>query len=461
MKRMLMTAGLLLLLVAPTGVRAQQAAESRVEPRKISVRLQNVPFRDAIDMLFKSTGYQYSVDPDVSNNPVSLVVKDVDFDATLRLLVRQAAVLQPGVYLRKEDDIYRIGIRERPQTDAAQPVLEKIPIQFQNAEELVRQLDRVGATRDLDTIQALPADNSLLVRGTPQQLTQLKNVVRLLDNPTRMLSIRIGVTGPGVGGRPLQLASMTRTLNSREAVIDEQTTFGGEMARLRVQVRPLIQGDGGVLTESDWDLSLPIAGGPKGPIRLVKRLTTTARLRPGRSVTVGEVDLAPFGGNGTVRLWLRADLIQESSYVDLSTAAGESYSVVQVYSGKPYISALWLANTLGGQLRRTSGGQFEIRPGLPKDPERLVAAEQPKEPGPFRLTQGAQEISERLQFALTTVDQSRLVPDPGGDPLVPLEDLAHLLGGRVSYDSAADSYRIEGGRRISSLRFPATDARNR
>lgn len=460
MKRAAIVLGLLLFFAPTPGAMAQQAADAGHAPQRISFRLQNVPFRAALDSLFNSTNQQYSIDPGVKDSLISLTLRDADFDTALRLLVKQAQATQPGVYAAKEADTWLIRVRETP-PDAEKPVLEKIPIQFQNAEELVRQLDRVGATRDLDTIQALPQDNSLLIRGTPQQITQLKNVVRLLDNPSRMLSIRIGVTGPGVGGRPLQLASMTRTLNSREAVIDEQTTSGGEMARLRVQVRPLIQGDGGVLTESDWDLSLPIAGGPKGPIRLVKRLTTTARLRPGRSVTVGEVDLAPFGGNGTVRLWLRADLIQESTYVDLSTAAGESYSVVQVYSGKPYISAFWLANTLGGQLRRTPGGQYEIRPGLPKDPERLLAAEQPKEPGPFRLTEGTQEISDRLQFALTTSDQSRLVPDPGGDPLLPLEDLARLLGGRVSYDSAADSYRIEGGRRIGSLRFPATDARNR
>lgn len=118
-------------------------------------------------------------------------------------------------------------------------------------------------------------------------------------------------------------------------------------------------------------------------------------------------------------------------------------------------------SSASSQFRRTPGGQYEIRPGLPKDLERLLEAKQPKEPGSFRLTQGTQEISERLQFALTTSDQSRLVPNPGGDPLFPLVDLAHLMGGRVSYDSAADSYRIVGGRRLGSLRFPASDARHR
>jgi hypothetical protein len=274
-----------------------------------------------------------------------------------------------------------------------------------------------------------------------------------------MLSVRIGVTGPGTGARPFQLGSMTRTLNGKEVVIDEQTTSGGELARLRVQIRPVLQGDGGVLAESDWDLSIPVGGGPKGPIRLVKRLTTTARLQSGRSITVGEVDLAPFGGTGTVRLWLRADLIRGSEWVPVSTSAGETISEVRVSNGKPYVSVFWLARDLRGQLRQAGGGQYEIRPGSTQDSERLPKAELPVQPGPFRLRRGSLVVSEQLQFSAVVSEDARLIPDVNGDPLIPLDDLARILGGRLEYDSAGDSYRIIGGSRLSSLRFPAADGK--
>jgi len=460
MKRIATVLCLIVPLVFPLGAHAQAMGQGGKAASKISAQLKNVPFKAAIDTLFGSTGYQYEVEPGVTNAPITVMLNGVDFDEALRLLIKQAGAVQPEVYMQKNNGRYLIGVREKT-LRAVEPQLEKISIQFHNAVELLKELEKSGLAREFDSLEALPRDNSLLARGTPQQLQQLKNAIQLLDIPARMLSIRIGVTGPGAGGRPLQLASMTRTVNGREVIIDEQTTSGGEVARLRVQVRPTLQGDGGVLTESDWDLSLPVAGGPKGPIRLVKRLTTTARLRSGRSITVGEVDLAPYGGNGTVRLWLRADVIRDSDTAEVSTEAGETFSSVLVHSGKPYVSALWLAGTLGGQLRRSVGGQYEIRAGLPQDSERLPKTEMPTEPGPFRLLQGARVVSEHLQFAVSLSDDLRLVPDAGGDPLVPLEDVARLLGGRLTYDSAADSYRIVGGRRLSALRFPATAARDR
>ena len=50
---------------------------------------------------------------------------------------------------------------------------------------------------------------------------------------------------------------------------------------------------------------VPIAGGAKGPIRLVKRLSTTTQMRPGEQVPVAEVDLSGWGGKGVLRLWIR------------------------------------------------------------------------------------------------------------------------------------------------------------
>ena len=64
-------------------------------------------------------------------------------------------------------------------------------------------------------------------------------------------------------------------------------------------------GDGQLQVASDWDVSVPVAGGPRGPIRLVKKLSTTTLLRPGEQLSVAEVDLSGWGGKGVLRLWLR------------------------------------------------------------------------------------------------------------------------------------------------------------
>lgn len=456
MKRTWLVLGLALLLGAGGHASAQQQPES---PR-VSAHLQQVRLRDALNTLFSSTKYDLVVYATVKNVPVSLDIKNAEFEDALKLLIEQAASAQPGLFYTRQGNTYTVQVRTAGQPEPVEPPkLAKIPIQFQNAEEVLKQLERLGTTRALDSLQAVPRDNSLLARGNDQQIQELEAAVRLLDIPTQMLSIRVGVTGPGVHGKPFQLSSVIRTVNGMEVVVDEQTTSEGSMSRLRVQVRPLIQGDGEILTESDWDLSIPVAGGAKGPIRLVKRLTTTARLHSGRGITVGEVDLAPYGGTGTVRLWLRGEILPSSFAARATTRFGEELGFAQMFEGKPYIFVQEFALELGGELRRNAAGGYEIRLGDSKEPTMLPPAERPRQPGPFRLSRDGQVISQSLVWVAENRAAMRL--DAAGDPMIPLEDVARLLGGRVHYDSASDRYVIEGGNRLQSLRFPVRDASNR
>jgi hypothetical protein len=424
----------------------------------VSMQLRSVPFRSVIDSLFKSTGYQYALDPNVSNVPISVVMKDIGFEAALRQLISLAAVLQPGVYLEKKFGAYAIKAREIPASDP-EAVVAKFPVKFQNADDLIKQLERLGVTREVESVLSLPRENAVLIKGTRDEIVKLREIIELMDVPVQMLSIRIGVTGPGVGNRPFQLGSMARTLNGKEVVIDEQTTAGGEMARLRVQVRPIMQGDGEILTESDWDISIPVAGGPKGPLRLVKRLTTSARLQSGRALTIGEVDLAPFGGAGTVKLWLRGEIVSSSPVVRATTGYGEEIGLVRMLDGKPYLAAMELAASLGGQFRRSAAGGYELRPGLAKDAYQLLPAESPIHAGPYRFSREGRLLSSNLVWANDEPNNLRL--DAGGSPMLPLEDIARVLSGRLKYDSATDRYLIQGGSRFGTLRFPAGVAKDR
>jgi hypothetical protein len=126
----------------PAPARAQGADADK----KVTLNLKDVPLRTAIDALFAGTGFQYSVDPNVQNVPVTLTIRDIGLQAALRLLVRQASTAQPGLTFSKDGDIFVVKIRkENPtpvtQTEEAPPeysdtasefTWEKIPVQFNN-----------------------------------------------------------------------------------------------------------------------------------------------------------------------------------------------------------------------------------------------------------------------------------------------------------------------------------------
>ena len=153
-------------------------------------------------------------------------------------------------------------------------------------------------------------DNSLLVRGTPEGMEELRGLIRLLDVRLDPVVLRAEIAGPGANGKPLALASLIHTLAGKEAVVEEKTVGGAaaQASRLQIRVQPLPQGDGSFLVENSWDLSLPLTGGPKGAttVRLEKRLSTTTRIRPGETVVVGEVNADQWGGKGKLVLRLTA-----------------------------------------------------------------------------------------------------------------------------------------------------------
>ena len=115
--------------------------------KKVTVNLKDIPLRAAIDALFAGTGQQYTINPDVANVPVNLNIKDIGLKASLRLLLRQAAIAQPGLTFNDEAGVIVVKVRkESPQPTAAfvedaPPALddgdldqtwEKIPVQFNN-----------------------------------------------------------------------------------------------------------------------------------------------------------------------------------------------------------------------------------------------------------------------------------------------------------------------------------------
>src|SRR5437660_861823 len=127
--------------LAPAPARAQGTDADK----KVTLNLRDTPLRDAINLLFTGSGYQFSIDPNVPNIPISLNIRDVGLQQALRLIVKQAATLQPGLTFSRDGDIFVIKIRQQtapaPETGNEPPpesqagdiealTWEKIPVQF-------------------------------------------------------------------------------------------------------------------------------------------------------------------------------------------------------------------------------------------------------------------------------------------------------------------------------------------
>lgn len=450
---------------------------------RVTLDLKEAPLRDALTLLFKSSGISYSIDPRVPNGPVTLHLHEVSLDSALDTLLTTASAGGTRIVANQVGETYRIRV-----DDAAAPrpdeQIEKIPIQFITLQDVFATLGvdlkgqltpETAAVSQLvppgiSVIKPLPVDNSLLVRGTPPAITQLKNLIRLSDVPARTIILRVGVTGPGADGRALNIQSIARTMNGREVTLDETTTAGGQNAHVKVRLNPIVQGDGGLLIDSDWDLSLPLAGGPRGPIRLVKRLSTTTRMLPGQGTAVGDVDMSTWGGKGSVRLWIRPDLREPATGRVLLGPEDEEIGSVALLREQPYLSVEALASALFEHERAQraviqfvpAARSYVIQGALPRGREEPQAASAwPGEAGPFGLRIGDRSLSQNVRLALMRgLSSAQLTPDQGGAPYFPLSDLLRALGGTVELDPSTDTYRIVGGRPLRTL-LPAGAGANR
>jgi type II secretory pathway component GspD/PulD (secretin) len=288
----------------PGGARQPAPPEQRV-----TVRFEALPFRKALEALFQGTNYQYAVDPSVPNPLVTLNIREQPFRIALRTLVRLTAETTGEPVTFSEDQGIYIFRAPRPPSSPAGgregQSLVKIQVNHTRAADVVEQLDPALISPDLSQPQAVSHDNTVVARGSSEALEQLRRAIRMLDVPARLVDITVGVTGPGSNGKPFRLRSTVRGLNTSGVTIDEETPLNGKSARLKVVLKPELAGEHVGALHSDWEVSVPVAGGARGPALLVKRLSLDSRFRPGQEETVAEVDAAGWGGSGTVRFWIK------------------------------------------------------------------------------------------------------------------------------------------------------------
>lgn len=96
--------------------------------RTITLQLTAVPLREAIRRLFAITGEQFSINPDVPNVPVTLILSEVSSMAALRLILRAAALQAPGLTFSKDGDIAVVKVRH--EKSGRTPALEEASPEF-------------------------------------------------------------------------------------------------------------------------------------------------------------------------------------------------------------------------------------------------------------------------------------------------------------------------------------------
>jgi hypothetical protein len=78
---------------------------------KISADLRDVPLRQAVRLMLQGTGAQYAIEPNVPEVPVTIFLEDVEIPQALRLLVRVAAAAYPGITVRRDENVWVVGMR--------------------------------------------------------------------------------------------------------------------------------------------------------------------------------------------------------------------------------------------------------------------------------------------------------------------------------------------------------------
>jgi hypothetical protein len=114
----------LLVLVLGTVSPAYSQQEGGQPPR-ITLNLESASVADALKLLFRSVGYNYTLDESVVGGYVTVSLKDVTFETALRTILRSA---NPPLTYRVDGGVYIITPRvETYETTTAEPLVEEQP----------------------------------------------------------------------------------------------------------------------------------------------------------------------------------------------------------------------------------------------------------------------------------------------------------------------------------------------
>ncbi|MGC8782856.1 MAG: STN domain-containing protein [Armatimonadota bacterium] len=127
----------LLVLVLGTVSPAYSQQEGGQQPPRITLNLESASIADALKLLFRSVGYNYTLDESVVGGYVTVSLKDVTFETALRTILRAA---NPPLTYRVDGGVYIITPKvETYETGVAEPTVEEQPQPQVRTEKIMLQ----------------------------------------------------------------------------------------------------------------------------------------------------------------------------------------------------------------------------------------------------------------------------------------------------------------------------------
>ncbi|MCW5588963.1 MAG: type IV pilus secretin PilQ family protein [Legionellales bacterium] len=169
---------------------------------RISLNFQNIPVRSVLQLLAEFTGLNVVVSDTVNGN-ITLRLKDVPWDQALDIILKTQ-----GLAERRMGNVILIApaeelaARERQELETNQQVADLAPlhgeliqINYAKADEIAKLLQSEGASilSDRGTVSVDERTNTLWVQDTSAKLSEVRDFIRRLDVPVRQVMIKARV----------------------------------------------------------------------------------------------------------------------------------------------------------------------------------------------------------------------------------------------------------------------------
>lgn len=235
---------------------------------KLSLNFQNVEVRSVLQVLADFTGLNIITSDSVSGN-LTLRLKDVPWDQALDIILRSK-----GLDLRKDGNVVwiaprdelatreKLALESRSQISDLEPTqTESFQLNYQKAADvqslLTNAQQRILSKRGSAAVDA--RTNQLFVQDTASRLEDVRRLIRSVDIPVRQVMIESRIVeatdtfGRNLGMR-LGYAEDRRTLGGRQGVI-----FGADLTNTG-QAQGLVTGTPALTTAPGLQVNMPAAG---------------------------------------------------------------------------------------------------------------------------------------------------------------------------------------------------------
>ncbi|HEX5514336.1 MAG TPA: type IV pilus secretin PilQ [Gammaproteobacteria bacterium] len=184
--------------VTPEQQEARRSAEGRYSGERLSLSFQDIEVRAVLQLIADFTGLNIVVSDTVTGN-ITLRLQDVPWDQALDIILKTK-----GLDLRKQGNVMlvapaaeiaareRLELENQKQTEELAPLhSEFIQVSYAKASELASLLknDKASLLSERGNVKIDPRTNTLIVQDTAHNLEQIRSLVQRLDIAVRQVLI--------------------------------------------------------------------------------------------------------------------------------------------------------------------------------------------------------------------------------------------------------------------------------